>query len=63
MKSQEHNKGELRSLTVNIEKEVVDSIELMSENSGIAIDELVVIALKRFRASHSDYLKSETETD
>ncbi|MDD0854778.1 hypothetical protein HBN50_16840 [Halobacteriovorax sp. GB3] len=55
MKSQVHNEGELRELKVNIEKNVVDSIERMAENSGYTIDEIVVIALKRFRASHSDY--------
>jgi len=56
MKSQKHNLGELKELTVNIEKDVVDSIEKMSTNSGLSTDELVVIALKRFRASHTDYL-------
>jgi metal-responsive CopG/Arc/MetJ family transcriptional regulator len=55
LKSQKHNTGELTELTVKIEKEVVDSIDKMSLNSGISRDELVVIALKRFRASHADY--------
>jgi hypothetical protein len=56
MKSQKHNEGELKKLTVNVEKDVVESFETMSSNSGISIDELVVIALKRFKASHADYL-------
>lgn len=55
MKSQVHNQGELKELTVKIEKNVVESIERMSVNSGLPIDEIVVIALKRYRASHSDY--------
>ncbi len=55
MKSQKHNQGDLKELTVKIEKDVVESIERMSANSGITKDELVVIALKRFRASHGDY--------
>ena len=55
MKSQKHNGGELKELTVKIEKNVVDSLMKMSKGSGISIDDLVVIALKRFRASHSDY--------
>ena len=55
MKSQEHNKGDLKELTVSIEKNVVDSIERMSKVSGMSIDEIVVIALKRFRSSHADY--------
>ena len=63
MKSQAHNQGELKGLSVSIEKDVVDSFEQMANNSGISIDELVVIALKRFRASHSDYLGKETKTD
>ena len=55
MKSQKHNAGELAELSVKIEKNVVDSFIRMSKGSGIPIDDLVVIALKRFRASHSDY--------
>tara|TARA_Y100000296_G_C4987806_1_gene163842 strand:+ start:227 stop:415 length:189 start_codon:yes stop_codon:yes gene_type:complete len=56
MKSQVHNEGELKELKVNVEKDVVESFEQMAKNSGISIDELVVIALKRFRASHGDYM-------
>lgn len=63
MKSQVHNQGELKELTVTIEKDVVESIERMSQLSGIAIDELVVIALKRFRSSHCDYEGKTPETD
>lgn len=55
MKTQEHNKGDLRELKVNIEKQVVEVVEKMAKNSGMSIDEIVVIALKRFRASHADY--------
>ncbi len=55
MKSQKHNNGELKELKVQIERSVVESFERMSANSGIGLDELVVIALKRFRASHGDY--------
>ena len=55
MKSQVHNEGELRELSVKIEKDVVDAIERMAQKSGISVDELVVVALKRFRASHTDY--------
>ncbi|PIP91138.1 MAG: hypothetical protein COW01_05660 [Bdellovibrionales bacterium CG12_big_fil_rev_8_21_14_0_65_38_15] len=55
MKSQLHNKGELKELKVVIEKDIVDTLERMSANTGITLDELVVIALKRFRASHGDY--------
>ena len=55
MKSQQHNKGELKELKVTIESDIVDSLQRMSKNTGISLDELVVIALKRFRASHGDY--------
>ena len=40
---------------VEIEKEVVDAFEKMSKNTKMEVAELVVIALKRFRAAHSDY--------
>lgn len=55
MKTQKHNEGELKELKVNIEKEVVDVFQRMAKNTGITIDELVVVALKRFRSSHADY--------
>lgn len=55
MKSQKHNDGELKELKVKIDRDVVEAFERMSSNSGICLDELVVIALKRFRASHGDY--------
>lgn len=54
MKTQVHNKGELKLLSVEIEKDVIDGIETMSKNSGISLADIVVIALKRYRASHSD---------
>ncbi len=54
MKTQKHNQGELKSLSVKIEKDVVEALELMSKLNNISIDELVVIALKRFRSSHSE---------
>jgi hypothetical protein len=55
MKSQQHNDGELLELKVKIEKSVVEAFLNMSNNSGIPVAELVVIALKRFRSSHADY--------
>lgn len=55
MKSQKHNQGDLKELTVKIEKDVVEAFSKMSENTKIPVDELVVIALKRFRSAHSDY--------
>lgn len=54
MKGQTHNQGELKELTVKIEKEVVESVERMAKNSNTTVDEIVVVALKRFRTSHTD---------
>ncbi len=55
MKTQAQNQGELKELKVMIEKEVVDSFERMTIASNIPLAELVVIALKRYRSSHSDW--------
>lgn len=55
MKGQEHNKGPLKELKVNIEEKVIDDFIRMAANTEFSIDELVVIALKRFASSHSDY--------
>tara|TARA_Y100000590_G_scaffold291057_1_gene327731 strand:- start:59012 stop:59248 length:237 start_codon:yes stop_codon:yes gene_type:complete len=63
MRSQVHNEGELSELNVKIEKKVVEDYKRMAENSEYNLEELVVIALKRFRASHCDYLKEHPTTD
>ena len=63
MKSQKQNQGELKELKVNIEKDVVEALEVMSKNSGLAIADIVVIALKRFRSSHLDYLRATPPTE
>ena len=57
MKSQKHNQGELKEIKVKIEKEVAEDFETMVKNTNIKLDDLVLIALKRFRSSHTDYLK------
>lgn len=56
MKSQEHNKKDLETLKVEIEAKVIEDLKTMADNSGMSIDELVVIAVKRFRSSHADYM-------
>ncbi len=56
MKGQDQNQGELAELKVKIEKSVIESFEKMAINSKLSLEELVVIALKRFRSSHSDYM-------
>jgi hypothetical protein len=63
MKSQKHNLGELKELKVKIEKEVLEDFEKMVKNTNIPMAELVVIAMKRFRHSHYDYLKLAPKTE
>lgn len=63
MKTQKHNQGELKEVKVKIEKEVAESLDIMSKNSKLTIDEIVVIAIKRFRSAHMDYLGKNVETD
>lgn len=63
MKTQKHNQGELKELKVKIEKEVADSLEIMAQNSKYSVDEIVEIAIKRFRAAHMDYLGKNSESD
>jgi hypothetical protein len=63
MKSQKHNQGELKEIKVKIEKEVAADFETMVKNTNFTLDELVVIAMKRFRSSHTDYLKLTPMTE
>lgn len=63
MKDQKHNQSNLEKLSVNIEKDVIESLKIMSANSHLSIDEIVVIALKRFRSSHADYMNSSPDTN
>ncbi|MBT3979862.1 MAG: hypothetical protein HOE90_00835 [Bacteriovoracaceae bacterium] len=63
MRSQKHNQGELKELKVKIESEIVDCIHLMADKSEMSIDEIVVIALKRYRSRHSDLLSEHPVTD
>lgn len=63
MKSQKHNEGELKEITVKIEKKVAEDFEEMSKNTNIPVADLVVTAMKRFRSSHSDFLKRTPSID
>ena len=56
MKSQKHNQGELAELKVQIEKNLVEDLKTMSENSDLSIEDIVAIAIKRFKSSHADYM-------
>ena len=63
MKSQKHNQAELKEIKVKIEKDVAEDFERMVKNTNISMDDLVVIAMKRFRSSHADYLKTAPRTE
>ncbi len=63
MKSQKQNQGDLKELTVKIEQKVAEDLELMSRNTGMSPSDIIVIALKRFRSSHLDYLKQAPPTE
>ncbi len=63
MKSQKHNQGELKEVSVKIEVKVAEDLQTMATNSGLSVDDIVTIALKRFRSSHSDYLKQVPHID
>lgn len=56
MKGQKHNDGELGELAVKIEQKLINDLKTMSENSELSQDEIVAVALKRFRSSHADYM-------
>ncbi len=56
MKTQKHNQGELADLAVKIEAQLATDLKTMAENSELTIDEIVTVALKRFRSSHADYM-------
>jgi len=63
MKSQKQNQGELKEITIKIEKQVVEDFEKMVKNTNISMDDLVVTAMKRFRSSHNDFLKQTPMTE
>lgn len=63
MKSQKQNQGDLKEITLKIDKQVAEDFEVMASNTNITLDDLVVTAMKRFRSSHSDYLKQVPKTE
>jgi len=57
MKDQKYNDGELVELKLNIDKQTVDNLNIMSQTSGLSPADIIVIALKRYESSHADYMK------
>jgi fructose-1,6-bisphosphatase/sedoheptulose 1,7-bisphosphatase-like protein len=55
MKNQVYNKGELKELKVMIEKETLESFLRMAKNTNTPLEDLIVIALKRYRSAHGDF--------
>ena len=54
MKSQKYNDGELKELTVNIDKGVAETVISMAKVKGSDVDDIIVIALKRYIAGHAE---------
>lgn len=48
-------------LTVKIEKEVVETLKKMAEYTKLTEAQMANIAIKRFIATHSDYLPRSTK--
>ena len=55
MKTQVYNKGEVAELRVMIDKDVKEAFDRMAKHTNIPLEDLLVIAMKRFRSSHGDY--------
>lgn len=51
--------GTLKKVQLEIEKEVADKLVLMEKFSKFTISELTNTALKRFIATHKDFLPTE----
>jgi len=48
--------GQTKSVTVTLEVEVAETLKKMSEYTKISESEMINTAVKRFIATHSDYL-------
>ncbi len=59
MKTDYHVQGIAQSLTVEIEKTVVEKLQAMEKYSGHKVADLVNVALKRFISHHKDFLPPE----
>lgn len=47
---------DLEELKVNLDPQLIADLKTMSQNSGLSVDELVAVAVKRFRTHHADYM-------
>lgn len=62
MKSDYKIQGATQKVEVQVEKEVVMALEKMSAHTKLEVSELTNTALKRFIASHKDFLPPEKKT-
>ncbi|MCO5142737.1 MAG: hypothetical protein M9962_06575 [Oligoflexia bacterium] len=49
-------------LTVTVEKEVYELLQVMSKHSKQSVDAMVNISLRRYIATHSDYVPKTEKT-
>ena len=49
-------KGDIGSASFEVEKKVLTTLKEMAEHTKLSCDEIVNTALKRFIATHSDFL-------
>ena len=54
MKSQKYNAGETTDLSISIDKNVAATAARMADSKGSDVSEIIVIALKRYIASHAE---------
>jgi hypothetical protein len=50
-------------IQVTVEKEVAEILNAMSENTQISQDEMVNLALRRYIATHSDYIPRKMKSE
>lgn len=56
MTTDEKQNVEVVDLSVKIEAQIISDVNLMAKNSGKSVEEIVTVALKRFRSAHADYM-------
>ena len=56
MMPEQQGNSEISELKVRVEKQLITDLEVMAHNSWMSVDELVSIAVKKFRSSHADYM-------
>lgn len=55
-------KGKTKKIDIELEGDVVDTLEKMHKHSKFTVSEIVNTAVKRFIAGHKDFLPAEERT-